>query len=94
MAKVIVKMRVMPESTEVDLEELEKKVREKIISFAGMENAVNNVEKNPVAFGLKSLDITFAVDESKGDTEPLEDDISNLEEVASVEITSVSRALG
>lgn len=94
MAKVIVKMRVMPESTEVDLEGLEKQVREKVTSFAESENAVNNVETSPVAFGLKALDVTFAVDESKGDTETLEEEIGSMEEVASVEITSVSRALG
>ncbi len=92
MAKVIIKMRVMPESTEVDLAELEKILREKIEAFTEM--PLNNVETNPVAFGLKSLDLTFAMDESKGDTEVLENDLANLEQVTSVEITSVSRALG
>jgi len=92
MAKVIVKMRIMPDSPDVDLAALEQKVREKITAFSGM--PVNNVETNPVAFGLKALDVTFAVEESKGDTEVLENQLSELEEVTSVEVTSVSRALG
>jgi len=92
MAKVIVKMRVMPENPEVDLEALEKTLREKIEAFSGI--PVNNVQVSPVAFGLKALDITFAVEESKGDTEPLEEELSGIEGVNSVEVTSVSRALG
>ena len=92
MAKVIIKMRVMPESTEVDLAELEKILREKIEAFT--EIPVSAVAQSPVAFGLNALDLSFAMDESRGDTEVLENDIAKLEQVTSVEITSVSRALG
>ena len=94
MAMVIVKMRVMPENPEIDLNALEKTLSEKINSFCGKDNAVKGVQVNPVAFGLKALDITFAVDEKRGDTEPLELELAKIEGVNSIEVTSVSRALG
>ncbi len=94
MAMVIVKIRVMPEDTEVDLNALEKIITEKINSFCGRDNAFKEAQINPVAFGLKALDITFAVDEKRGDTEPLELELAKIEGVNSVEVTSVSRALG
>lgn len=94
MAMVIVKMRVMPDSPDIDLDALLKIITEKINKFCDKENAFKGAQINPVAFGLKALDITFAVDEKRGDTEPLEMELSELEGVTSVEVTSVSRALG
>lgn len=92
MAKVIIKMRVMPENPEVDLEALEKVLKEKIEAFTEM--PVSSVQQSPVAFGLKALEFSFAMDESRGDTEPLEEELAKIENVVSVEITGVSRALG
>lgn len=91
MARVIVTLRIMPESPDINLEELEKKARETIEKFEGV---VNSVQVSPVAFGLKALDIKFSVDEAKGDTEPLENALRDLEGVNSAEVTMVSRALG
>lgn len=92
MADVICTITIMPESPEVNIEELKEKVNEKIADFAG--EGENKVEITPVAFGLKSLNITFVMDESKGSTEPLEKSCSELENVASAEITDVRRAMG
>jgi translation elongation factor aEF-1 beta len=52
------------------------------------------VSVEPVAFGLKSLNIIFVMDESLGSPDPLAESISEFEDVASAEITDVRRALG
>ena len=52
------------------------------------------IEEQPIAFGLKALNIIFVMDEAKGSTEPLEDSVSDIEGVQSVEITDVRRAVG
>ena len=92
MAKVVITMRVMPTSPEVDLNRLLEKVKTEITKFSGEEQF--KVEEKPVAFGLKALEIIFVMDESKGDTEPLEKKIGEIEEVNSVEVTDVRRAVG
>ncbi|MEM4336711.1 MAG: elongation factor 1-beta [Candidatus Woesearchaeota archaeon] len=91
MARVLVVMRIMPESPDVDLGVLEKEVKEKIEEFEGK---ITKSEIIPVAFGLKAIDITFLVDEAKGDTEPLENALVEINGVNSAEVTYVTRAVG
>ncbi len=81
----------MPDGIDVSLDELQKKVDEKIKDFGG---EIGKAEQVPIAFGLKSLNITFFMDESKGDTEPLEKGISEIERVQSCEVIDVRRAVG
>lgn len=81
----------MPESPEIDLAKIEESANEKIKSFGG---EVGKVEQVPVAFGLKSLNIIFVMDEKKGSTDKLEDDISDIKGVQSVEVIDVRRAIG
>ena len=90
MARVIISLKIMPSSPEVDLNALEEKAKE-IISQKGN---VMNVEKKPIGFGLVSLIVKFNMDESQGSTDSLEEDIKKLESVESVEVIAISRALG
>jgi elongation factor 1-beta len=92
MADVVVTLRVMPESPEVDLEKLKAESLEKVSAFSG--NANTKVELVPVAFGLKALQIMFVMAEDKGSTDKLEEDIGTLEGVTSVEVTDVRRTIG
>ena len=97
MASVIVTFNVMPEGTDVNLEELEKKAKEKIIEFAGSdfkEDSDIKIEIVDVAFGLKALDIKAIFDESRGGTEELEKSLNEVEGVKSVEVTDVRRIIG
>jgi len=91
MAKVFVVIRVMPESTDINLKELEQKIREEIKSFGG---DVVKATVNPIAFGLNALDIEFFMDEKLGATDPLEEKLANLDGIASASTTSVRRAVG
>lgn len=92
MTDVVVTMKIMPISPEIDLKVLEEKALEKIKTYTEIDN--NKVEIEPLAFGLKAIKILFVMDEAKGSTDSLEEDVSSIEGVNSVEITDVRRAIG
>jgi elongation factor 1-beta len=91
MAQVIVTITIMPESPDTDLNHILQQVTKKVASFGG---EVGRHEEEPIAFGLKALKVTFVMDESKGSTEALEQDIAHMPDVASAETTDVRRAVG
>lgn len=91
MADVILTFRVMPESPDIDLVNLESEVKK---ALEEEDCKVLAVEVKEVAFGLKSLNVSFARDETKGDTEPVENRVKDLEGVSSVEVTDIRRAVG
>jgi elongation factor 1-beta len=92
MTNVIVTLKLMPSSPEVDLNALQEEVKKHILEFAG-EGEIK-VTEEPVAFGLKSLNIIFIMDESLGSPDALEETIKGVEGVQSVEVTDVRRAIG
>ena len=92
MAQVVITLKIMPESPEIDLSKIETEAKKKITDFSQSEEM--KTEQEPVAFGLKSLKITFVSDESKGSTDALEQDISSISGVNSVEVIDVRRAVG
>jgi len=92
MTSVIVTFKIMPESVDTNLDEIEIQALGKVSSFAG--EGDTKVVKEPVAFGLNSLNITFVMDEDKGSPEELEKEIRDLEGVQSCETVDVRRAIG
>ena len=70
---------------------MEKLATEKITAFGG---EVGKVVIEPIAFGLKAVNLMFVMDEAKGATDPLEADIETIKGVNSVEITDVRRTIG
>lgn len=91
MANVVITIRIMPENPDVDLNKIEGQAKKEIYDFGG---EVGKVEKQPFAFGLQSLSLIFVLDESKGNTDPLEEKIKQIEGVSSAEVTDVRRAIG
>ena len=92
MARVVVSLRIMPQSPDVDLSELETKAKKEIVDFCNSQEFRTEIQ--PIAFGLKALMILFVMEESIGTTEKLEQKISQIEGVESVEVTDVRRAVG
>jgi len=92
MGTAIATLRIMPESVEADLKKIEDAAMKLIIEFA--DERQKKVEVQPVAFGLKSINITFLIDEKKGGTEALEAKISEIPEVQSVELIDIRRIIG
>jgi len=91
MANVIVKFKIMPQGVEVPLEAVEKEAKKIIENFGAL---VHKMEKQPVAFGLVAIIITFMYDEKRGTTDKLEEDITAVEGVGSVEVIDCRRAFG
>lgn len=91
MATVYVTIKIMPETTDVSLRGLEDRCKEKIKDFGG---DVARVEVQPIAFGLNALVISFLMDEKKGNLDPLEESISEMEDVASATVIEVRRTVG
>ncbi len=90
MAQAIVTIKVMPNSPEVDLIKLEEACKSIIAEF---DTEVGKLEREPVAFGLIALNLTFVIDEAKG-TEELEGKLTEIEAVQSAKVIDYRRALG
>ena len=91
MARVYVTIKIMPEDAEQDLNNISDEAKNKITAYGG---SVMEVKEEPVAFGVNSVNITFTVDEAKGTTDALEEQISKIKGVMSVNVTDVRRAIG
>jgi len=91
MAQVIITLKIMPSGVDIDLGKIEEEAKDKIAEFGG---EVGKREEEPVAFGLKALKLIFVMDEGLGSTESLEEQISKIKGVQSVDVVDVRRAVG
>lgn len=90
MGMVVVKIKIMPTSPEVNLKEIGTKAREFIENSNGKGC---NIKEEPIAFGLKALIIFFGWDEEK-ELDTLENSLRAIENVNSAEIIDLRRAIG
>jgi len=91
MAMVYVTFKIMPKSPETNIPEIGAKAKELIVNYGG--NFASQ-EEVPIAFGLKALNIIFSMNEDKGATDPLEEQIEAIDGVQSVQVTDVRRGIG
>ena len=91
MAVVAVKIKVLPESPETDLDKMKVEIEKHLIKEGAIK--INSIEEEPIAFGLKALIVFFAWPEEK-ETSLAEDVIKKIESVSSVEIIDYRRAFG
>lgn len=91
MGKVIITLKIMPQSPEVDLTGIQEKCEHAVKEFGG---EIGKFEEEPIAFGLKALKIVLVIDESLGGTEQLEEQIGEFVGVNSVEVVDCRRAIG
>ena len=87
MGKVAAKIKVMPNSPEVDLDELQEELEDALPEGA----KINGVEREEVAFGLVALYPTVIVPDDTGGTEAVEETFSEVEDVESVAVENVGR---
>ncbi len=90
MAVVIITIKIMPETADVDLTELTAHAEKAISNLGGK---VAKTEQHPIAFGLNSLNLIITAEESKG-TEAFEQALAKLEGVQSAQVIEYRRALG
>jgi elongation factor 1-beta len=83
MGNVALILRVMPESPEVDLEELKKQIR---IMLPG----VKDIQEEPIGFGLKALKLAAIVSDQGGETDAIENKLNGIKGVERAEIVELS----
>lgn len=85
MGDVLVTLRLMPSSAEVDLAGIELEVRKRA--------CVYSIEREPVAFGLEALRVLAVIPDAAGGTDPLEQALAGIEGVGSVQVIDIRRLL-
>ena len=85
-----IKIKLMPSSPDVNLEEIQEKAKEAIIEKGGEKPSL---KIEPVAFGLNAIIINFALDESKS-IDDIENPLKEIKGVSSTEIIDFRRAFG
>jgi len=87
MGDVAAKLRIMPKDVEIDLEQLKEK-----ISMVLPENVkLHGFSIEPIAFGLRALNVVVLVADAEGGTEEVEQLIEGLDDVESVSVVEVGR---
>ncbi len=84
MGNVAVHVRVMPESTEVDMNTVLEKVKEVL------GEKLKNAEIKPFVFGLKVVEAIFTVPDEEGILDQEVEKLSKIEGVQNVEVLEVS----
>ena len=87
MGKVAAKIKVMPNSPEIDLDALQERLESALPEGA----KINGVEREEVAFGLTALYPTVIVPDGAGGTETVEESFGDVEGVESVGVENVGR---
>jgi elongation factor 1-beta len=87
MGKVAAEIKVMPESPEVDLDELQDLLEASLPEGA----EIRGFQRDDVAFGLVALIPTVIVPDDAGGTEAAEEAFSQVEGVESVSVENVGR---
>ena len=90
MGTALIKIKLMPSSPEVNLEEI-KEESEKIIAKGKGKRIV--FEEEDIAFGLKAVITRFDIDE-KDELEPIENKLAKIKNVSSAQVIDMRRAFG
>ena len=84
MGSVAITFRVMPDEADADLEAIKSQVR------TSLGRALRDLKEQPVAFGLKAILAIAVIDDSAGGSEEMEQRLSSIPGVGSVETVDVT----
>ncbi len=84
------KVKIMPESPETDLDKIKNSAKDEIEKLGAK---LHSHEIQPIAFGLNALILTIVWPENQ-DLDLIENALSKIENVNSVEIIDFRRAIG
>ena len=87
MGKVAAKIKIMPQSPEIDLDELQERLEESLPEGA----VIKGFEREEVAFGLVALLPTVLIPDEAGGTEAIESAFQDVDGVESVAVESQGR---
>jgi elongation factor 1-beta len=83
MGSVAVILRVMPESPEVNIEELKKALKEKL-------PGIQDMQIEPIGFGLKVIKLAAVINDCGGETDAIEKSLNDIDGVERAEIIEVT----
>ena len=86
MGKVLAVISVLPIGTDVDLEQLEKNIKQNIPEGVTLKES----RKEPFAFGINALKLSFLLSDAAGGTDNIEKVIKNLDGVGEVKVEYIS----
>ena len=86
MDRVAVTLKIMPVSADTDLDAITEGIKNTVSKHPEMQ--LKGVEKRPIAFGLKAIEILLVLPDSS--ISSLEDELTKIEGVASVEAGDVT----
>jgi elongation factor 1-beta len=89
MGTALIRYKIMPEGIPENFEELKTELKGIVEKFKGQ---VNQIEEEPIAFGLKAIILTISMDESN-ETAPLEEAMKSLNGISSLDVIDYRRAL-
>lgn len=87
MARLVVRIRILPAEAESNLEEVVEIMRKSVPE--GMELKSSSME--PIAFGLKAIIGDFLLDDAEGQMDKLEEAIKRVQGVGEIEVMNISR---
>jgi elongation factor 1-beta len=87
MARLVVRIRILPAEAESNLEEVVELVEKAVPE--GMELKSSSME--PIAFGLKAIIGDFLLDDAEGQMDKLEESIKQVNGVGEIEVMNISR---
>ncbi|RLF54183.1 MAG: elongation factor 1-beta [Thermoplasmata archaeon] len=89
MGEVVALIRVMPSNVLNDeqMEQLKEEVKKRIKEPAKL----TRIDIRDIAFGLRALDVTVVVPDKEGGVDPVAEEISCIDGVASAEVIDLGR---
>jgi elongation factor 1-beta len=89
MGEVVATIKLMPDSPDIDIAKIKVEVEKSIPEEAEL----HKIEEEPIAFGLIALNVMVVVGDIEGGTEKVEEALSKIENVGSVEVVDVRRLM-
>ncbi|MHB8606370.1 MAG: elongation factor 1-beta [Thermoplasmatota archaeon] len=87
MGGLVVVFKLMPEGVETDLEAVKNAVRKVIPASAKLQG----FQVKPIAFGLKSLEVTLTMEDAEGGPDAVEEAFGAIEGVQSAQVAEMGR---
>lgn len=88
MARLLLKAKILPTGTEVDLDDIAKKIG----SALKDEIKLLKYTKEPFAFGLYFINGEFSLDDKEGQMDSLENAVRSIDGVGEFQVLGMSRA--